>query len=96
VVRLDFGSQQQRSPQYLRVNPKGRVPALVTDRGTLTETPAILQFIAQSHPAARLAPLDDPFELARMTWARRCTSRTRTACAARALSRVIAAEESAA
>ena len=66
AVRLDFAAQQQRSADYLRINPKGRVPALVTERGTLTETPAILQFIAQRHPGAGLAPLDDPFELARM------------------------------
>jgi len=66
ALRVDFASRQQRSPEYLRVNPKGRVPALVTERGTLTETPAILQFIAQRYPEARLAPRDDPFELARM------------------------------
>ena len=66
AVRLDFQSQQQRSAEYLAVNPKGRVPALVTDRGILTETPAILVYIAQTHPAAALAPLDDPFELARV------------------------------
>src|SRR5262245_1568281 len=66
AVRLDFKATQQRSADYLRINPKGRVPALVTERGTLTETPAILQFIAQRHPEANLAPLDDPFELARM------------------------------
>jgi glutathione S-transferase len=65
TVRLDFSRQEQRSPEYLRINPKGRVPALVTPRGVLSETPAILQFIAQSAPAAKLAPLDDPFELAR-------------------------------
>ena len=65
TVRLDFKQQQQRSPEYLRVNPKGRVPALVTAQGVLTETPAILQYIAQSFPAARLAPLDDPFLLAK-------------------------------
>ena len=64
--RLDFKQQQQRSPEYLKVNPKGRVPALVTDRGVLTETPALLQFIAQSHPQAQLAPLDDPFLLAKV------------------------------
>lgn len=64
--RLDFKQQQQRSPEYLRVNPKGRVPALVTDRGVLTETPALLQFIAQSFPAAQLAPVDDPFLLAKV------------------------------
>lgn len=64
--RIDFKTQQQRSPEYLRVNPKGRVPALATDRGVLTETPALLQFIAQSFPQSGLAPLDDPFLLARM------------------------------
>jgi glutathione S-transferase len=66
LERIDFRAKQQRSAEYLRVNPKGRVPALVTERGTLTETPAILQFIAQRYPAAGLAPLDDPFDLARM------------------------------
>jgi glutathione S-transferase len=64
TVRIDFGKAQQRSPEYLEVNPKGRVPALVTDRGVLTETPAMLVFVAQSFPAAGLAPLDDPFAFA--------------------------------
>ena len=54
----------QRRPDYLAINPKGRVPALVTDRGVLTENPAILAFIAQAYPAARLAPLDDPWAFA--------------------------------
>ena len=66
AVRLDFKAQQQRSPEYLRVNPKGRVPALATDRGVLTETPALLLFIAQSFPESGLAPLDDAFLLAKM------------------------------
>jgi glutathione S-transferase len=66
AVRLDFKQQQQRSPEYLRINPKGRVPALVTDRGVLTETPALLLYIAQSFPEAKLAPLDDAFLLAKM------------------------------
>ena len=61
--RLDFKNSQQTTPQYLAINPKGRVPALVTDRGTLTETPAILAYIAQSFPQARLMP-DDPFAFA--------------------------------
>jgi glutathione S-transferase len=65
TVRVDFSQQQQRSPDYLQLNPKGRVPALVTDRGVLTETPALLQFISQTYPEAKLAPLDDPFLLAR-------------------------------
>ena len=62
--RVDFAAGQQRSPAYLAVNPKGRVPALVTGRGVLTETPAMLAFVAQSFPAAGLAPFDDPFALA--------------------------------
>jgi glutathione S-transferase len=66
AVRLDFKAQQQRTPEYLKVNPKGRVPSLVTDRGVLTETPALLQYIAQTHPDAKLAPLDDPFLLAKV------------------------------
>ena len=66
VVRVDFASQQQRSADYLAINPKGRVPALVTEHGVLTETPALLMYVAQCFPAAKLAPLDDPFALARM------------------------------
>ncbi len=59
--RIDFEKNEQRSPDYLAVNPKGRVPALVATRGVLTETPAMLAYVAQSYPAAQLAPLDDPF-----------------------------------
>jgi glutathione S-transferase len=66
TVRLDFRSNDQRKPEYLALNPKGRVPALVTDRGVLTETPAILVFIAQTFPGAHLAPLDDAFVLAQV------------------------------
>lgn len=64
--RLSFKTNQQNSAEYLAINPKGRVPALVTPQGVLTETPALLQFIAQSFPQAGLAPLDDAFALARM------------------------------
>jgi len=66
TVRVDFGANEQRKPEYLAVNPKGRVPALATDQGILTETPAILAYVAQSFPAARLAPLDDAFAFGRI------------------------------
>jgi glutathione S-transferase len=66
VVTLDLANTQQRSPEYLALNPKGRVPALVTEQGILIETAAILLYVAQRFPAARLAPLQDPFALARM------------------------------
>jgi glutathione S-transferase len=62
--RVDFKNNQQNSPEYLKINPKGRVPALVTDHGILTETPAILAFIAQTFPKAKLAPLDDAYAFA--------------------------------
>ena len=64
TVRVDFATNGQRAPAYLAINPKGRVPSLVTARGVLTETPAILWFVCQTHPQAGLAPLDDPFALA--------------------------------
>lgn len=63
---LDFAAGEQRSPGFLAVNPRGRVPALSTPDGTLTEVPALLLFVAQSFPAAKLAPLDNPFRLARL------------------------------
>ncbi|MGC1562919.1 MAG: glutathione S-transferase family protein [Bradyrhizobium sp.] len=66
TVRIDFAAGEQQSPEYLAINPKGRVPTLVTDRGILTETPAMLAFIAQSFPKAKLAPLDDPFGFAQV------------------------------
>jgi glutathione S-transferase len=66
AVRIDFAENQQRAPEYLAINPKGRVPALVSERGILSETPAMLAFIAQSFPRARLAPLDDPFLFAQV------------------------------
>jgi glutathione S-transferase len=64
TVRLDFKSDDQKKPDYLKINPKARVPSLVTDQGILTETPALLYYIAQTHPAAKLAP-SDPYRLAK-------------------------------
>lgn len=65
-VRLDFKANQQQSPEFLAINPKGRVPALVTERGVITETPALLLYLAQQRPHSGLAPLDDPFALAEL------------------------------
>src|ERR1044071_9551142 len=66
AVRLNFKSEDQKKPEYLKINPKARVPSLVTERGIITETPAIVIYVAQTFPAAKLAPLDDPFALARV------------------------------
>ncbi|MDG1207173.1 MAG: glutathione S-transferase family protein [Pseudomonadales bacterium] len=62
---VDFAQSEQRQAQYLKVNPKGRVPALVTDQGVLTENPAILMYIALTATAAKLIP-DNPFELSKV------------------------------
>ena len=64
--RVDFKTNQQNSSEYLKINAKGRVPSLVTDRGILTETPAMLAFIAQSFPKAKLAPLEDAYAFAQV------------------------------
>ncbi len=66
ATRLNFAEGDQRKPDYLKVNPKGRVPALITGHGILTETPAILAYIAQAYPEANLAPLEDPFKFAQI------------------------------
>ena len=66
TLRLSFKTDDQKKPDYLKINPKGRVPSLVTDRGIITETPALLIYIAQTYPAAKLAPLGDPYALAKV------------------------------
>ncbi|MGA0805041.1 MAG: glutathione S-transferase family protein [Pseudohongiellaceae bacterium] len=64
--KVDFANNEQRSPAFLKINPKGRVPALATGQGIITENPAILTYIAQCAPQAQLAPLDDPFAFAQL------------------------------
>ena len=66
AVRVDFSKKEQQGSDYLAVNPKGRVPALVTDQGILTETPAILVYLSQRFPDANLALLDDPYAFAQV------------------------------
>lgn len=53
---LDFDKREQKSPNYLAINPQGRVPTLVIDGLPLTEAAAITMHLADLHPAAGLAP----------------------------------------
>ena len=53
---LDFDKHEQKSPEYLKVNPAGVVPALVMDGEVITEAPAIVMHLADRHPQAELAP----------------------------------------
>ncbi len=64
-VLVDLAVGAHHSAAYLAINPRGRVPALVTTQGVLTETPALLMYVAQCRPSAGLVPSSDPFALAR-------------------------------
>ena len=63
-IRLNFKEGDQMKPEYQAVNPKGRVPALVTPEGVLTETGAILEYLAAT-AVPGLVPVD-PLHAARM------------------------------
>ncbi|MEO1107049.1 MAG: glutathione S-transferase family protein [Pseudomonadota bacterium] len=65
AIKLDFVGGEQTKPAYKQINPKGRVPALAVDGGILTETGALLEFIAAKAPDAGLVPAD-PVMAARM------------------------------
>ncbi|MEY8830752.1 glutathione S-transferase family protein [Sedimentitalea sp. XS_ASV28] len=58
AVKVDFATAEQTGADYLGINPKGRVPALVTEQGVLTETGALLEYVAARAPAAGLIPQD--------------------------------------
>ena len=62
-VLVNFRDAEQTKPAYLALNPKGRVPTLETDGHLLTETGAILEYIAAVTPEANLVP-GDPLEAA--------------------------------
>jgi glutathione S-transferase len=57
-----------RRPEFLAINPKGEVPALVADGAVITETPAICQYIAETHPHAGLLPDRYPERAQCLSW----------------------------
>ena len=63
--KVNFADNEQNTAPFKYVNPKGRVPALATDKGVLTENVAILAFIADVYPKMRLSR-SDPFAFAQM------------------------------
>lgn len=66
LAEIDLEAGQQRSPEYLRLNPLGKVPTLVIDGQALHESAALMLILAERHPAARLAPAAG--SLARAEW----------------------------
>lgn len=63
-VRVDFAKAEQTTPDYLALNPKGRVPVLITPEGPLTETGAILEYLGET-ALPKLVPAD-PLQRGRM------------------------------
>lgn len=53
---LRMNAKQHKSPEYLAINPKGKVPALVVDGQPLTENVAILTWLNRTYPEAKLLP----------------------------------------
>ena len=53
---VDFKANAQRDPEYLKLNPQGRVPTLIVDGRPVFESAALLMLLAERHPEAGLAP----------------------------------------
>ena len=56
---MSFAKRDLRTPEYLAINPEGKVPTLLIDGRPLTEVAAILFYLAKQFPAASLLPQND-------------------------------------
>lgn len=56
LVRIDLQAGDHRKPDYLKINPHGRIPTLLVDGAPVFEAAAICMLLAERHPEARLAP----------------------------------------
>jgi glutathione S-transferase len=56
--RINTAAGEQRQPEYLKLNPRGRVPTLVVDGKVLTENVGIITYIAGGYPKAKIWPKD--------------------------------------
>jgi glutathione S-transferase len=66
---LDLQKNEQKKPEYLAINPMGKVPAIVHRGVVITEVAAICTYLADAFPAAKLAPsLTDPQRGAYLRW----------------------------
>ncbi|NNE88430.1 MAG: glutathione S-transferase [Silicimonas sp.] len=63
-IRVDFETAEQTKPDFLNLNPKGRVPVLITPEGPLTETGAIFEYLGET-ALPDFVPID-PLARARM------------------------------
>jgi glutathione S-transferase len=66
---LDLEKREHKTPEYLAINPMGKVPAVVHRGVVVTETGAICLYLADAYPKAGLAPaLDDPQRGTYLRW----------------------------
>ena len=65
-VHLDLSRRDNLEPEYLKINPNGVVPTLITENGTvIIESTVILEYLDDAYPDIPLKP-DDPIARARM------------------------------
>jgi glutathione S-transferase len=74
VVPVNFRKAQQMSPDYLKLNPKHKVPVLIIDGEPLTENVAIQLWIARTFPQAKLLPSDPQQEIKAISLMAWCAS----------------------
>ncbi len=68
-VLIDISTGAQKSPDYLAINPMGKVPALRDGAATLAEAAAICAYVAERVPDAKLAPaVGDPDRAKYLQW----------------------------
>jgi len=68
-VLTDISIGAQKKPEYLAINPMGKVPALKDGEATLAEAAAICAYVAERYPDAKLAPpLGDPLRAKYLYW----------------------------
>src|ERR1700722_13607628 len=68
-VLIDITSGAQKTPEYLAINPMGKVPALAAGEATLAEAAAICAYVAERYPQAKLAPPPgDPMRAKYLYW----------------------------
>jgi glutathione S-transferase len=68
-VLTDISAGAQKTPEYLAINPMGKVPALRDGEATLAEAAAICAYVAERYPQAKLSPpLGDPLRAKYLYW----------------------------
>ena len=65
VVPIDFEKREHKTPEFLKINPSGKLPALVDGAARLFENSAICLYLADRYPSAGLAPRIDAPERGR-------------------------------